>query len=379
MPSLLRLYRFPYERFGIFAALGFSFLLGIGIQEIGIFLARNSRSATSLFNSLLRRIPLILIFFALFGLLAAPFWTGSVIYSGGNITPSARIEVPNYYNSAASWIAQDKTDFNVLSLPLGVLRYSVLQWDNGTHGYFAENPDMWLFNKPTIFYSTQGDGMAGLFANTLISNYDFRLGSLDGWTSTVFSSNFTTTIQKQNDSYAADVSLSKNARGFLDRQSMFDVQGKPIDMEINLEAKKGNAGANAAVLFYNQTKYLGSIESDSINMGKSRPIITNMTEVSEISINKWWFASIDATKDFDSWYFHTSAFTQPIKVIISFQGSGYVDVNSNNHVIIPRTFVENSSFSLQILILTLIAGLNPEFINRKTISPIYRFNLSNLF
>ena len=116
-----------------------------------------------------------------------PFWNGDVIYSGGNVTPSARVQLPSYYAEAASWFEEDKDDFNILSLPLGVLRYSVLNWTNGTSGYFAENPDMWLFNKPAIIYSGQGAGLAELFARSLISNYDFKLGSFYGWTCTSFS------------------------------------------------------------------------------------------------------------------------------------------------------------------------------------------------
>jgi len=344
---LLRLFRFPYPRFGIIVSLCYSFLIGIGLQASNHFFTRISRSLRSQYSRIVGKIPVFVLFVIIFGIIVYPFWNGDVIYSGGNVTPSARVQLPSYYVEAASWFEEDKDDFNILSLPLGVLRYSVLNWTNGTSGYFAENPDMWLFNKPAIIYSGQGAGLAELFARSLISNYDFKLGSFYGWTCTSFSDHFPSlSVEKHDSKYVASIVLSSGDCVALDRQSLYDVQDSPPCFTVNLQSVSGNSGANIALLFYNGTAYQGDLVSDTISLGTSESKITDLNKTDETTINKWWFTSFEDTFAFNAWYFHTWTLSQPVSVEVNFQGSGFIDIVSDMGALIPKTFVENESITM---------------------------------
>lgn len=348
VPEILRLYRFPYPRFGILAALGYSFLIAFGLQKLWELSDRTIHSLKSPLARIGSKIPFVVTVALIFMLLAYPFWTGDVIYSGGKITPSERVQLPSYYNAAADWFKQDTSNFNLMSLPLGILRYSVLQWSNGTHGYFGENPDMWLFDKPTIFYGDQGNGLAGQFAEALLNNNNFQLGSFDGWNFNYQSSNYSSAVKKFDNRYNAEVDLSRGGSVFLDRQNLYNIQKNNLNFSVTFKALEGDSLANLAFLYYDQNGYVNSTTSDTIQLGKSRPVITDLTKVSEIDIDKSWFASIDPNNVFDSWYFHTWKFTAPISIELNFEGSGDVDIVSNLGFTTQKTFVNNQSILLNI-------------------------------
>jgi hypothetical protein len=349
LPSLLRLYRFPYQRFGVLVAIGYSFLLALGFGELTKLSERAFEKMTlkhRKFHStaIPKAIVPVLLFAVLFGFLSFPFWTGDVLYNGAKITPSARVQVPSYYSDVLSFLQKDNSDYNIMSLPMGVLRYSVLDWANGSEGYFAENPDMWLFNKPAIIYADQGNGLSGVFARQLLSNNDFELGTLDGWTTTVFSGNPNCSIEKAGDQFSAEINLPKNSSVGIDRNALYDLNGKPLDYTVNLKEVNGRVGANLAFMFYNQSTYQKSIVSDFVSLDRSRPAVSDLSKVSKVQINKWWFAAVEGFLfDFDSWYFHTLSFNESVSVEVTVHGGGFLDIVSDRGTEFSKKFMEDES------------------------------------
>jgi hypothetical protein len=353
-PFLLRLYRAPYQRFGIFATTGYSFLIGIGLQVVTdgthkLTARRFSHFTKSQCFKVIKLIPSFFLVFILFGLLAYPFWTGDIINSGGIVTPSARVQVPSYYNEAASFFKSDQDDFNLLSLPLGLFAGTVLKWNNGSDGYFADNPDAWLFNKPAIIYSGQGNGLAGLFAHLVIDNPSFQLGSLSGWEYEKTSGNPTISIDIYGSKYVAKISFPNGSNRLnLYRKTFYSVKEAPINFIVTAKTISGAAVGNLVVWYYNTSSYISAYTSEMFPLSNFRPVATDLTKVAEIKLQQSWFMGTDASFSNNAWYFHIKAFQSPIRVEIYFQGSGYIDVASDKGILVPRIFVENKSMLLDL-------------------------------
>jgi hypothetical protein len=158
---LLPLFRDPFHKFGLYLALSYSVLVGITLSS-GINKILNLTNKTTI--RFFKRITLLLICAFIILLLtivyAWPYWTGDVIYGGGKVLPSARIQVPYYYFEAADWLNSFNEDFNILSLPLvkaGAL--SSYLFANGSQGYFGAEPALNIFKKPLLFTEVDANGM----------------------------------------------------------------------------------------------------------------------------------------------------------------------------------------------------------------------------
>lgn len=133
-------FRNSYEKFGVVALLGYSVLVGFGFGYLFQFLKR--RLKNSFFSALI----LLSLCFLMFGLYMWPFWTGDLIYGGGQIKPGARIRIPQFYYQAQEWLKTKKNEFRLLSLPHqdGV----AYRWEHGYVG--SDDPIMHLFQRPII-------------------------------------------------------------------------------------------------------------------------------------------------------------------------------------------------------------------------------------
>ncbi|GFP22138.1 hypothetical protein HKBW3S06_01365, partial [Candidatus Hakubella thermalkaliphila] len=141
-------FRSTYEKLGVVVALSYAFLIGLGISSIfGLLRSKLKNIKIKIFKS----IPvlfLILIFAILYGVLAFPFWTGEVIWAGGIVRPSIRIQIPEYYDWAAKWFDKQNGDFRLLYLPSFPEQGASYDWE---YGYFGSDPlDQYFFHRAFV-------------------------------------------------------------------------------------------------------------------------------------------------------------------------------------------------------------------------------------
>ena len=148
-------FRSTYEKLGIVVALSYAFLIGVTISGIFGYLRSRLKNVRIKFFKPMPVLFLILIFTILYCVLAFPFWTGEIIWAGGSVRPSLRIQVPEYYYEAAEWFEKQGKNFRILylpSLPEGGVAYN---WE---YGYFGSDPlDQYFFNAGMIGVSLTGN------------------------------------------------------------------------------------------------------------------------------------------------------------------------------------------------------------------------------
>ena len=135
------IFRVQYHKLGMIVALGYAFLIGVGISELCSFIKQYDK------HKLVSKMFLILICFLLFVAHEYPFWTGEVIPKGGSHLYSFHVKVPEYYNNANYWLDEQNLDFRIYSLPLINLYGRALMWE---YGYGGADPSLYLFPKPVI-------------------------------------------------------------------------------------------------------------------------------------------------------------------------------------------------------------------------------------
>jgi len=143
-PYLLALFRNPLK-FQLLIALGYAPLLGMGISIIYKFLySKRYRILPKLF--------VVSICFTLFGYYSFPYWTGNIFSNGGDVIPSTRVKIPDYYTDAREWLSNFEENFRILPLPMSKSYQSAFRWESG---FFGPNPDRFLLDNPAI---THNDG-----------------------------------------------------------------------------------------------------------------------------------------------------------------------------------------------------------------------------
>jgi len=156
---LMAVLRGVYQKCGIILALGYSFLFGIEVRFLWGWGRNTARMCSKFLSSpvyrrLIRRLPALFVIVLVLGAFNLPFWTGEVVYGGGNVTPSARISIPQYYYDSANWLSyQYDQDFRIVSLPLSNLYYAAYSWE---HGYLGADFSDLLFPKPVIVSTIEG-------------------------------------------------------------------------------------------------------------------------------------------------------------------------------------------------------------------------------
>lgn len=90
-----------------------------------------------------------------------PAIDGSIIYPGGNVTPSSRVKIPKYYEEARQWFDTKDKNFKLISVPISTVYLTAYDWENG---FVGTNPDRYLFGKTTL---TNNTGENFIIPNTI--------------------------------------------------------------------------------------------------------------------------------------------------------------------------------------------------------------------
>jgi hypothetical protein len=161
-------FRTPYLRFGMYVTLAYAFLIGFALSEIFNILTPRLKKIRIRVRPVINGLPIVFLLFLIVGVFAFPLWTGDAIRPGTAVIPSARYQMPPYYQTASNWLGTDQSDFKILVLPISALGDAELKWANG--GYNGPYPAGWLFPKAVITSSTDGNGIAGMAAQLIINN-----------------------------------------------------------------------------------------------------------------------------------------------------------------------------------------------------------------
>lgn len=150
---ILWLFRHPFDKFGMLAVIGISPLVGLGIAKTGYVLGSIFKGKE--ISKVMEWLTILIISIVMFILLAWPFWTGELIYPGGETMPSYRIkEIPRSYREAREWIASQKESFRILTLP-----YTRSSWALGLYNWcMGYDPTPWIFGKSALTPSNYPGG-----------------------------------------------------------------------------------------------------------------------------------------------------------------------------------------------------------------------------
>jgi len=160
--TVLQSFRNIYSLFFPVVTLCYAFLIGEALSRI-----HSSRIPHIRIKSL-GPVLTIAISFMLLGVYMFPVWSGDVIHSGGNIIPSARVKIPEYYYEARSWLSQDEQDFTIFSLPMSkAIGYEAFSWE---HGYAGGAVTGSIIQRPVISEGSIYEGLPGLVARRIVEN-----------------------------------------------------------------------------------------------------------------------------------------------------------------------------------------------------------------
>jgi hypothetical protein len=173
-------FRSLYQHFGPMLALCYSILVGYTMAHLIGSVSWPKLKGFSIRQTSLKQWAVmswtVLIVLAL-SVVAIPYFTGEVIYDGGNVIPSARVQVPDYYYQANDFLNNASGDFRVLSLPYCHLGYAVYNWDNG---YWGGDPSSTIFDRVVIVSeSGEANQLLSDIAIGVTNNYlNFDLGKM---------------------------------------------------------------------------------------------------------------------------------------------------------------------------------------------------------
>src|SRR5260221_1945752 len=144
---LLEGFRNPFEKIGIILPVFYSIPFAYGLFAV-YDLVKNK------FSKFFAWVFVGIVFFACFGILCFPLINGEVFL--GNTVPSSnpkigfKVQVPDYYMYANTWLNSKGENFRVIALPIGGegITYA---WKYGYRGVEVSNG---LFDKPFISYCT---------------------------------------------------------------------------------------------------------------------------------------------------------------------------------------------------------------------------------
>jgi len=141
--------RTAFDKLGFIVALGYSFLFGVGIASLYVWVRDHQethvRSSVRRFSEKAFAVALVsIVCFSFFGLYQWPMWTGDVFRKGDGM-PDYRVSVPSYYSDAREWLST-QPDGRIIAMPFG----GVLTYTWPPYGYHGCEGTELLLNRPVL-------------------------------------------------------------------------------------------------------------------------------------------------------------------------------------------------------------------------------------
>jgi len=167
IPLISEVFTLPYCIFGMYATLGYSFLIGCGITTLYNYI-QNIRLPFSVnkFHTVVSKTIIGFTIFMIVGLYAFPLWTGDVMYPGNNVLASSRYKIPDYYYEASDWLGVQHDDFNIFPLPYSIIGYNAYTWEPA--GFHGPDPTESILSRPVV--SSMSGGGIGIFVSEYVVN-----------------------------------------------------------------------------------------------------------------------------------------------------------------------------------------------------------------
>jgi len=157
------IFRNQYEKFGIIATLSYAVLVGMGFSLAYNYLEK--------FNRHIAQILIVILSILLFGVYMWPYWTGDIIFQGGERTPSALVRIPDYYFQIEKWARNREGEFKIISLPHQ--EGAAYSWDYGYMG--SDDPTAHFLQKPLIAQTVYlGDKTLNSYLSLLFNTFKRR-------------------------------------------------------------------------------------------------------------------------------------------------------------------------------------------------------------
>jgi len=164
-------FRWPSEKFGIVVAFAYALLMGQMSAFIFAYALARQR-----YWRLLSTVGVVTALLLL-GLGVWPMWTGDVFSQfagwGSDSTPAGpdpHVVVPDYYFTAAKWLAIQPGIFRLFMVPQTYRDLLSYTWPHGYFGSDAGSVD-WVLNRPTLEQSTGNDDVDSI-RNTIVSDLE---------------------------------------------------------------------------------------------------------------------------------------------------------------------------------------------------------------
>ncbi|MDQ1281002.1 MAG: hypothetical protein QG670_2266 [Thermoproteota archaeon] len=184
--GLLEAFRLPSLKFGVYVSLSYSYLLGLALATILSvslnYIRRKKSSFQSKYSEIFslghfaRQLTCVLVFSLVLTPLLIygyPSLSNEIIYPGGRVIPSSRVQVPSYYFDAKNWLYSQYDDFNILSLPI-TKEFVAYSWNGGIKGFVGQQPESWLFPQQVISLDV-GSGLVQYITDIINNNGTFGI------------------------------------------------------------------------------------------------------------------------------------------------------------------------------------------------------------
>ena len=120
------------QKFGFLIALSFSIMAAVSIAYFYNYTINIDNKHK--IKKLISKVPFIFVILIILSAFAFPFMSGEVVYRGGDVIPSAVVEIPDYYSEANEFFNSDIDEYNIFPLPLCKINYEATNWSGGYWG-----------------------------------------------------------------------------------------------------------------------------------------------------------------------------------------------------------------------------------------------------
>jgi hypothetical protein len=173
-------FRSLYQRFGPLLALCYALLFGYAMAKLtwGMKWPRlRSLSPRKVSRRMCSKMVWIVLVVISLSVVAVPYFSGQIIFDGGDVIPSARVQVPEYYYQANEYLNDASGDFRVFALPYCQLGYAVYSWEDG---YWGADPSSSIFDRVVLTseFGEVNELLVDIATKVANNSLDYDLGKM---------------------------------------------------------------------------------------------------------------------------------------------------------------------------------------------------------